>query len=459
MSLVRIGTRTRLDDRGRTARGGAIIVVGIAAGVCGKRSPDGWTSSRNNMLADFLATNPFFSAGAGLVGLTASLAMLRTATMQSAVLLRRRLTVSLELPSRDRSYAWLMRYMHRIPSHAHTLAIDTSADHVATMVPGPGRRWFKYNGAWIVLDRQRDGKIMDMSTGVPFETITLTTLTRDKHVLLDLISDAKKEAMKAVQGRTIIYTSRGPDWRPFGLPRKKRPLESVVLAGDTSQRIVQDVHTFLASEQWYTDRGIPYRRGYLLYGVPGTGKTSFVQSLAGELDYGICVLNLAERGLTDDRLMHLLVHAPEKTLILLEDIDAAFSKPDAHLSTEGFRENVGGSLVTFSGLLNALDGVASAEERILFMTTNHPERLDPALIRPGRADVRVQIGYATSEQIRRMFLRFYPDQVQLANAFTEKVGERKVTAAALQGLFVWAKNNPKLAIDSLEQAFFKSPVA
>lgn len=71
-------------------------------------------------------------------------------------------------------------------------------------------------------------------------------------------------------------------------------------------------------------QGIPYRRGYLLYGPPGCGKSSFITALAGELEYGIAVLNLSERGLTDDRLNHLLSSAPQNTIILLEDIDGAF---------------------------------------------------------------------------------------------------------------------------------------
>src|ERR1700759_347295 len=71
--------------------------------------------------------------------------------------------------------------------------------------------------------------------------------------------------------------------------------------------------------------GIPYRRGYLLYGPPGSGKTSFIQALAGSLEYNICVLNLSERGLTDDKLNHLLANAPERSIVLLEDIDAAFT--------------------------------------------------------------------------------------------------------------------------------------
>lgn len=102
-------------------------------------------------------------------------------------------------------------------------------------------------------------------------------------------------------------------------------MQSVVLDEGVKERIVDDVRAFMARGRWYSDRGIPYRRGYLLHGPPGSGKSSFVQALAGELEYNICVLNLSERGLTDDKLNHLLANAPERSIVLLEDIDAAFS--------------------------------------------------------------------------------------------------------------------------------------
>lgn len=73
-------------------------------------------------------------------------------------------------------------------------------------------------------------------------------------------------------------------------------------------------------------QGIPYRRGYLLHGPPGSGKSSFIQALAGSLSYDICLLNLSERGLGDDKLNHLLSNAVERSFVLIEDIDAAFNK-------------------------------------------------------------------------------------------------------------------------------------
>lgn len=233
----------------------------------------------------------------------------------------------------------------------------------------------------------------------------------------------------------------------FGQPRSKRLLGSVILDKGIAESVVEDVRDFMASGEWYHRRGIPYRRGYLLYGPPGSGKTSFIQALAGELDYNICILNISENTLTDDRLNHLMNHIPNRSILLLEDVDAAFNKREQ--STEqGYTSGV-----TFSGLLNALDGVASAEECITFMTTNHPERLDPALMRPGRVDYKVLIGNATEYQVKRMFLRFYENEKELCEAFLSKYRKlnlHNVSTAQLQGLFVYNKRDPKAAIDMIE---------
>jgi chaperone BCS1 len=167
---------------------------------------------------------------------------------------------------------------------------------------------------------------MDLHSGTPWETITLTTLSRDRHLFPSLLSEARALADRGTEGKTVVYTAWGTEWRPLGKPRRKRDIGSVVLAQDMAERVVDDLRRFLGRGKWYAERGIPYRRGYLFHGPPGSGKTSFIQALAGALSYNICVLNLSERGLTDDKLNYLLGIAPERSFILLEDIDAAFNK-------------------------------------------------------------------------------------------------------------------------------------
>lgn len=101
------------------------------------------------------------------------------------------------------------------------------------------------------------------------------------------------------------------------------------------------------------EKGVPYRRGYLLYGPPGTGKTSFTQAIAGALKLHICYLNLSGGNMDDDGLNRALNDAPPHSIILLEDIDAIFVEREAVSKDRHERH------VSFSGLLNALDGVRS----------------------------------------------------------------------------------------------------
>lgn len=117
---------------------------------------------------------------------------------------------------------------------------------------------------------------------------------------------ARQLALKTTEGKTIMYTADTNDWKPFGHPRARRPLTSVVLEEGISDRIASDCKEFILSAKWYAERGIPYRRGYLLHGPPGCGKSSYVTALAGELEYGICLLNMSNRVMDDARLNGLL---------------------------------------------------------------------------------------------------------------------------------------------------------
>jgi mitochondrial chaperone BCS1 len=106
------------------------------------------------------------------------------------------------------------------------------------------------------------------------------------------------------------------------------------------------------------------------------------------------------------------------------------------------------SSITLSGFLNALDGVVASEERIIFMTTNHPEMLDPALIRPGRVDVNEYFGHASQHQMKEMFLRFYGGSEELAEKFANIISQsyNPISTAFLQGLFVSNKGRPQAAL-------------
>nr|CAD7428995.1 unnamed protein product [Timema monikensis] len=433
-----------------------------------------------------LSDNPYFGAGFGLFGIGAGAALLRKGLQGSLIFFRRHYMITLEVPCRDKSYQWLLQWItEKGARKTQHLSVETSFEQKDTgqvktkydFIPGVGTHFFSYGGTWIRVERVREQQTLDLHMGVPWETVTLTAFGRDKILYFNILEEARQMALKRHEGKTIMYTALGSEWRQFGHPRKPRPLQSVVLDAGISERVLADVREFIGNPGWYIDRevkmfysptipeivkpivwfptylGIPYRRGYLLHGPPGCGKSSYITALAGELQFGICVLNLSERGLTDDRLNHLLSVAPQNSIVLLEDVDAAFSSREDSMQAKAAYEGL--NRVTFSGLLNCLDGVASTEARILFMTTNYLDRLDPALIRPGRVDLKEYVGHCSHCQLQQMFLRFYRSQeapsqaVTFANAVV-KCG-KPISPAQVQGYFMFYKDCPSAVLDNVEK--------
>jgi chaperone BCS1 len=270
------------------------------------------------------------------------------------------------------------------------------------------------------------------------ETFTIKLFSRNKQVVYDLIDEARMAAHPVDAERLRILRPDYNEWCEI-TKRLLRPLKSVILDNDLSGLILTDVKQFIDSEKWYNDIGIPYRRGYLLSGPPGNGKSSLVTAIASELRLDICTLNLSNHSLNDERLMELMANVPMNSLVLIEDVDCVFHERKKVDDAES---------VTFSGLLNAIDGVMSSEGRILFMTTNHKEVLDSALIRPGRVDMDVTIANASRAQATNLFMRFFPDMPDLAEGFGEKIMQKQISMAQLQGHLLKYRDDALTALTS-----------
>lgn len=200
--------------------------------------------------------------------------------------------------------------------------------------------------------------------------------------------------------------------------RPARALEGVVMESKIKDSLVADLDFYLSAEcrKFYENRGIPYRRGYLLYGPPGTGKTSFATAIASHFKLPVYILNLAD--LNDKSLELLFGKLPRRCCLMMEDCDSAgldreYTEVDESAgNNDDSEENLNPTKkkvksVTLSGLLNALDGPASVDGRVLFMTSNSPDSLDAALIRPGRCDRKILFGYVCPEVSAKFFTNIY----------------------------------------------------
>jgi chaperone BCS1 len=196
----------------------------------------------------------------------------------------------------------------------------------------------------------------------------------------------------------------------------------VVLKAGQKEAVLSDLERFFAARERYETLGIPWRRGYLLYGPPGTGKTSLVTALASELSLNVCVLSLASPNVTDEKIGNLLASVPRRSVILIEDVDAFFQQ--RHKADSGVK-------VSYSGFINALDGVAAHEGSVVFLTTNHPQLIDEAAIRSGRVDFRMELGLCDRDQLARMFRKFFDDEAAAAR-FADAVAADRWSPAQVQ---------------------------
>lgn len=303
--------------------------------------------------------------------------------------------------------------------------------------PSQGRHIFWYQNRPLMLHRANQNQ--PTRYALNNERLYLSCLGRDATVIKKLLVEAQKAFVERDGNRTIIYRGQKDPYNSSFrwarcMARSPRPLSTVVLDQAQKQDFVNDIKEYLhpRTRRWYHNRGIPYRRGYLLHGPPGTGKTSLCFAAAGLLGLKLYLLNLNSRALDEDYLSMLFSELPSRCIVLLEDIDTAgitqsrgkTVTPEAvKVNDEGVAITIDDVVeeddalavsddsskdgVTLSGLLNVIDGIAASEGRILVMTTNHPDKLDAALLRPGRVDMSVAFGYTSEDDIEELFSSIY----------------------------------------------------
>lgn len=312
--------------------------------------------------------------------------------------------------------------------------------------PKEGTSKFTYNDSVITIHNEYEGNPLYTERKIDkFNKIVLECEKFD--VLKDFIKNAidhfyENIMEKASEDDKIMCWIWDEFWEDV-YKRRKRKLESISLNGKELE-VLTDMKTFLSSEteEKYNLLGIPYKKNYLFEGLPGTGKTSLIYAIAGELNLDIAILNF-KRDFDDVQFMKSVQRIPEDTILILEDIDVLFQE------RKNSDEHKHG--ITFSGLLNVLDGLGHQDKLITIMTTNYMNRLDKALIRPGRIDHCLHFDYATKEQIKHMFLRFFPDRNEQCSELLTYIKKHKLklTTAILQQ-FLFTNMNSTNIMDHTE---------
>ncbi|KAJ7366365.1 P-loop containing nucleoside triphosphate hydrolase protein [Mycena albidolilacea] len=346
-----------------------------------------------------------------------------------------RYSTSAEFVLGDPSYEWIVLFLteNNVWQHSRDFKVTSkssklvygvsvsadpeilgSADYVPTY---ESPQLFRWRGYWVEVQRYRAQ--VQGTGGQPQQTaaIFLTVFTRNLSVLSELVEEAHRGYQNKIKPFVTIFLADSPSYGGsflWNVKRKPhRPIESIILPEGTLDDLISDAKRFFASESWYHRAGIPHRRGYLLYGPPGTGKSSTIHAVAGILNLEIHSFSLASAFVDDSFLQRATSTIPKRSIVLVEDIDCALpSREDDDDSDGGSpvrHDRPRRSGVTLSGLLNMIDGIGSEEGKLFFATTNYIDRLDSALMRPGRIDRRIRYTLATVAQAQRLYERLFKD--------------------------------------------------
>ncbi|XP_039686630.1 AAA-ATPase At3g50940 isoform X2 [Medicago truncatula] len=201
---------------------------------------------------------------------------------------------------------------------------------------------------------------------------------------------------------------------------------------ELQREIKNDLDKFVRDNEFYRRTGKAWKRGYLLYGPPGTGKSSLIAAMANYLNYDIYDLDLTD--VEDNKsLKQLILSMSNRAILVIEDIDCTINLQNREEEKEAV-DNGDNDKVTLSGLLNAVDGLWSCcgEEHIIVFTTNHKERLDPALLRPGRIDKQIHLSYCNFSAFKKLIINYLCiTEHELFDKIEVLLGEVQVTPAEI----------------------------
>tara|TARA_B100001564_G_scaffold334761_1_gene323544 strand:+ start:1061 stop:2215 length:1155 start_codon:yes stop_codon:yes gene_type:complete len=270
-----------------------------------------------------------------------------------------------------------------------------------------GTHLIKYEDNFIQLIYKKESEMLATADDLRcYETLQLGGLIQQN--LLDFVEAARSSNANPDRNDKLIcrILKQGGMW---GILCKLSKRSDKTLFMDVDlEEIFQNIQTFFDDEDDYVEHGVPFKMNFLFHGIPGTGKTSLIYTIASHFNFDIAFLNIT-RDLDDNTFTRAVTNLPDNSILVLEDIDALFVERDSKCG------------VSFSTVLNVLDGMTKKHKLLTFLTTNYKDRLDSALKRSGRIDYELEFSYATKKQTKAMFSYFFNDGLDEFLKFTKKM--------------------------------------
>jgi mitochondrial chaperone BCS1 len=365
-------------------------------------------------LSEWGKTNPVVAGLIGAWSLSVVTLLCRNVPMKSWQFLVRQSTTSLtftnEMMGRGmESFADFIDWFEKnaLLQFSRSIAIYPTWGPVGIAIGlGEGRHYFRYNGKlfWLKMER-----LQNATNNQVIREVSITCFGRNRQLIRNLIEEFIK---KPNADLVSVWTWREGVWS-FISEVRPRPLKTVAIPAQTRRLILADIMKFQADREWYDVRGIAYKLTFILHGISGSGKSSFIKALASHFKMDLCIINISQMG--DDSFLKALSTTPERSIILIEDIDSATATKKRGSATLSIDKSSDSSTLlddlkslTLTGILNALGGVLGLDNKIIFMTTNRYHELDEAVVRKGRVDHTYEFGKLEWREIQQYMDAMYP---------------------------------------------------
>lgn len=345
---------------------------------------------------------------------------------------------------------------------SRSLSIETKSWRGGTIVgPGPGSHFFIYEKKlfWFSLRR-----LDSQGTSVEKREITVSTLGRSQKAIFSLIEQFKyKEDRKVIK---VYIPGKEGQWE-YITELKKRSINTTVINKNIKKEITDQLEDLFNNRAWYEKKGFPYKKTLVFHGKPGTGKSAFICALASHYEKNLCLLDISTA--RSSTFQRLLMNIPPNSFVAIEDFDhgsmrkrsSLFSslaksslepKPLGEVGNESVEPNPVPTLdfteISLTSILNALDGIVRLDDVVLFMTTNHLENIDPAVIRKGRVDGIYEITLLHHQEILEYSELMFEDSVKTID---DNIHFLPIAGCDIQDIFMQHKNSFKNFIEALPQ--------
>ncbi|KAH0934944.1 hypothetical protein HID58_012061, partial [Brassica napus] len=281
-------------------------------------------------------------------------------------------------------------------------------------------------------------KNMALDSYLPFMVKRATLVKQEKKTLKIFTLDPEN-----------MYGTYSDAWTSVILDHPST-FKTLAMDSDAKRNVMEDLDQFVQRRDFYKKVGKAWKRGYLLYGPPGTGKSSLIAAMANHLNFDIYDLELSAVN-NNSELRRLLIATANRSILVVEDIDCSIELKD-RTTDEPTRESDDGNdtrykKVTLSGLLNFIDGLWSScgDERIIVFTTNYKEKLDAALLRPGRMDMHIHMSYCTPSAFKALVLNYLEiNEHKLFSKIEEGIEATQVSPAEIAEQLMRNENVDKI---------------